>query len=59
MHNVLAMYYCDVNHDDWAELLPHIQTAHNTANNRTIKESRHYITIYSYHSVSDSPAKIG
>ena len=29
MHNMLAMF-CEVAHDDWAQLLPFVQMAHNT-----------------------------
>ena len=29
MHNMLAMY-CDVAHDNWSQLLPFVQMAHNT-----------------------------
>ena len=43
MNNMLAMY-CDVAHDDWAQLLPFVQTAHNTAYNRTLHETLDYLT---------------
>ena len=38
MHGMLAMY-TDVAGDDWAELLPLIQLAHNTAYNKTLHET--------------------
>ena len=37
MHNMLAMYV-NVKYDDWAELLPLIQPAHNTAY-KTLEET--------------------
>ena len=40
LHNMLAMY-CDVGHSNWAELLPFVQMAHNTAYN-TVHETPHY-----------------
>lgn len=42
MHNMLAMY-CDVKHANWAELLPFIQMAHNTAYSRAVHETPHYL----------------
>ena len=42
MHNMLAMY-CDVAHDDWAQLLPFVQVANNTAYNSTLHETPHYL----------------
>ena len=35
--------YCDVAHDDWAQLLPFVKTAHNTAYNSTLQETPHYL----------------
>ena len=40
--NMLAMY-CEVAHDDWAQLLPFVQMTHNTAYGRTILETPHYL----------------
>ena len=42
MYNMLAMY-CDMAHDDWAQLLPFVQMAHNTAYNNTLQETPHYL----------------
>ena len=42
MHNMLAMY-CDVAHDDWSQLLPFVQMAHNTAYSSTVHETPHYL----------------
>ena len=42
MHNMLAMY-CDVAHDNWVQLLPFVQSAHNTAYSSTIHERPHYL----------------
>ena len=36
MHNMLAMYV-NVKYDNWAELLPFIQLANNTADNKTLE----------------------
>ena len=42
MRNMLAMY-CEVAHDDWAQLLPFVQMTHNTAYGSTILETPHYL----------------
>ena len=42
MHNMLAMY-CDVAHDDWAQLSPFVHMAHNTAYISTLQETSHYL----------------
>ena len=42
MHNMLAMY-CDVAHENWSQLLPFVQMAHNTAYSSTIHEAPHYL----------------
>ena len=42
MHNMLAMY-SNVKFDNWAELLPFVQLAHNTAYNQTLEETPHYL----------------
>ena len=42
MHNMLAMH-CDVAHDNWSQLLPFVQMAHNTAYSSTINETPHYL----------------
>ena len=42
MHNMLAMYV-NVKYDNWAEVLPFIQLAHNTAYNETLEETPHFI----------------
>ena len=42
MHNMLAMYV-NVKYDDWAELLPLIQLAHNTDYNNTLEETPHFL----------------
>ena len=42
MHNMLAMYV-NVKYDNWAELLPFIQLAHNTAYNKTLEETPHFL----------------
>ena len=41
MHDMLAMYV-NVKYDNWAELLPFIQLAHNTAYNKTLEETPHF-----------------
>ena len=41
MHTMLAMYV-NVKYHNWAELLPFIQLAHNTAYNKTVEEPPHY-----------------
>ena len=41
MHNMLAIYV-NVKYDNWAELLPFIQLAHNTAYNKTLEETPHF-----------------
>ena len=42
MHNMLAMY-TNAKYDNWAELLPFVQLAHNTAYNQTLEETPHYL----------------
>lgn len=42
MHNMLAMY-SNIKFDNWAELLPFVQLAHNTAYNQTLEETPHYL----------------
>ena len=42
MHNILAMY-CEVAHDDWAQHLPFVQMAHNTAYSSKLHETPHYL----------------
>ena len=43
MHNMLAVY-CDVAREDWAQLLPFVEMAHNTAYNSTLhQETPHYL----------------
>ena len=42
LHNMLAMYI-NVKYDNWAELLPFIQLAHNTAYNKTLEETLHFL----------------
>lgn len=42
MHNMLAMY-SNSKFDNWAELLPFVQLAHNTAYNQTLEETPHYL----------------
>ena len=42
MHNMLAMYV-DVKYDNWAEFLPFIQLAHNTAYNKMLEETPHFL----------------
>ena len=42
MHNMLAMYV-NIKYDNWAELLPFIPLAHNTAHNKTLEETPHFL----------------
>ena len=42
MHNMLAIYK-NVKYDNWAELVPFIQLAHNTAYNKTLEETPHFL----------------
>ena len=42
VHNVLAMY-SNLACDNWAELLPFVQLAHNTAYSKTLEETPHYL----------------
>ena len=42
MQNMLAMY-CEVAHDDWVQLLPFVQMAHNTAYSSTLHETPQYL----------------
>ena len=42
MRNMLAMY-CEVAHDDWAQLQTFVQMAHNTAYSSTLHETPHYL----------------
>jgi len=42
LHNMLAMY-ANAKFDNWAELLPFVQLAHNTAYNQTLEETPHYL----------------
>ena len=42
MRDMLAMYV-NVKHDNWTEILPFIQLAHNTAYNKTLEEARHVL----------------
>ena len=42
MHNMMAMYV-NIKYDNWAELLPFIPLAHNTAHNKTLEETPHFL----------------
>ena len=42
VHNMLAMY-SNLACDNWAELLPFVQLAHNTAYSKTLEETPHYL----------------
>ena len=42
MHNMLAVY-CELAHDDWAQLIPLVQMAHNIACSNTLHETPHYL----------------
>ena len=42
LHNMLAMY-ANAKFDNWADLLPFVQLAHNTAYNQTLEETPHYL----------------
>ena len=42
VHNMLAMY-SNLACDNWAELLPFVQLAHNTAHSKTLEETPHYL----------------
>ena len=42
MHNMLAVY-CELAHDDWVQLLPFVQMAHNTAYSSTLHETPQYL----------------
>ena len=42
VHNMLAMY-SHLSFDIWAELLPFVQLAHNTAHTTTLQETPHFL----------------
>ena len=42
VHNMLAMY-SNLSFDNWAELLPFVQLAHNTAYSTTLQETPHFL----------------
>ena len=42
VHNMLAMY-SNLSFDNWAELLPVVQLAHNTAYSTTLQETSHFL----------------
>ena len=42
VHNMLAVYR-NLSFDNWAELLPFVQLAHNTAYSTTLQETPHFL----------------